>query len=255
MRRSVRTIVIAGIWLFLWQLAAWQLDRELLFVGPVDVCRALMQQAREPEFWLTIAYSSSKICAGFLAAFACGVFVAAAAGKYRMLGEFLEPAIGFLQSVPVASFIILALIWIGSENLSVLVSFLVVFPVIYRNTVQGMISADRALLEMAQIYTMGVGKRFFYIYWPSIFPYLLAGSKTAFALAWKSGVAAEVIGVPQMSIGEKLYLAKIYLSTAELFAWTLVVILASRLFEVLFLRLFSLLDIRRKGGASHGDLS
>ena len=246
MRKSVRTIIIAGIWLLLWQLAAWQFDRALLFVGPVDVCRALMEQAGDAKFWLTIAYSSLKICAGFLAAFAVGVFVGIIAGKCRIFGEFLEPAIGFLQSVPVASFIILALIWIGSENLSVLISFLVVLPVIYRNTVQGMAAADRSLLEMAQVYRMGAGKRFCYIYWPALFPYLLAGSRTAFAMAWKSGIAAEVIGVPDLSIGEKLYMAKIYLSTAELFAWTLVVILASRLFEFLFLRLFSLLDVRRQ---------
>lgn len=246
MRKSVRTIIIAGIWLLLWQLAAWQFDRALLFVGPADVCRALMEQAGDAKFWLTIAYSSLKIFAGFLAAFAAGVFVGITAGKWRIFGEFLEPAIGFLQSVPVASFIILALIWIGSENLSVLISFLVVFPVIYRNTVQGMAAADRSLLEMAQVYRMGAGKRFCYIYWPTLFPYLLAGSRTAFAMAWKSGIAAEVIGVPDLSIGEKLYMAKIYLSTAELFAWTLVVILASRLFEFLFLRLFSLLDVRKQ---------
>lgn len=246
MKKSTRTFLIAGIWILLWQIAAWQFDRGILFVGPADVCRALAVQITEPEFWMTIAYSSAKICGGFLAAFAAGLFVGIAAGKCRIFGEFLEPAVGFFQSVPVASFVILALMWTGSENLSVLISFLVVFPVIYRNTVQGMNGADEKLLEMAQVYGMGAGRRFCYIYWPAVFPYLLAGSRTAFAMAWKSGVAAEVIGVPDLSIGEKLYMAKIYLSTAELFAWTLVVILASRLFEYLFLRLLSLADIRRQ---------
>ena len=101
---------------------------------------------------------------------------------------------------------------------------------------------------MAQIYRIGAGKKFCYIYWPALFPYVSAGAKTAFAMAWKSGVAAEVIGVPASSIGEKLYLAKIYLSTAELFAWTLVLILVSKLLESVFLRIFALLDIRRRRG-------
>ena len=79
-----------------------------------------------------------------------------------------------LQSVPVASFVILALIWIGSKNLAVLISFVIVFPVIYRNTLQGMKAADEQLLEMADVFGMSAwgrlcmytARRCFRIYWP-----------------------------------------------------------------------------------------
>ena len=50
-----------------------------------------------------------------------------------------------------------------------------------------------------------------------------------------SGIAAEVIGIPDASIGEQLYYAKLYLDTGGLFAWTFVIIVASSLFESLFL--------------------
>ena len=68
-------------------------------------------------------------------------------------------------------------------------------------------------------------------------PYLLTGCRLGLGLCWKAGVAAEVIGVPTGSIGEKLYHAKIYLNTPDLFAWTIVIILISFLFEKLFLGL------------------
>lgn len=245
MKKSVRTGIIIAIWLALWQLAAWSIDRSIVFVGPAEVCRALAAQVGQREFWLTIAYSSAKICGGFLAAFTAGILLGIAASRIRLLKEFLEPAVGFGQSVPVASFVILALIWIGSENLSILISFLVVMPVIYRNTLQGMAAADTQMLEMAQVFRFGAIRKFCWIYWPALFPYVFAGCRIAFGMAWKSGVAAEVIGVPELSIGEKLYMAKIYLSTAELFAWTLVIIVVSKLLEVLFLKVFALLDIRR----------
>lgn len=245
MKKGIRTVGIVAVWLLLWQFAARQIGQPIVFVGPVQVCRALAVQVTEAEFWMTVLHSSAKICGGFLIAFTAGVFGGMAAGRFRLLAEFLEPAVGCLQAVPVASFVILALIWIGSENLSVLISFLVVFPVIYRNTLAGVRCADPKLLEMAQVYRMGTLRRFRCIYWPALFPHLFSGSQVALAMAWKSGVAAEVIGVPDLSIGEKLYMAKIYLSTAELFAWTLVIILVSRLFELLFLRLLSLLDVRR----------
>lgn len=248
MKKSVRTLVIAAVWLVIWQAAAWLIDRPVIFVGPDAVGRALAQQLRQPDFWLTVMRSSVNICGGFLMAFAAGLGLGITAGRVRILKEFLEPAFGFFQSVPVASFVILALIWVGSGRLSVLISFLIVLPVIYRNTLQGMDAADAQLLEMARVFELGRWKTFVSIYWPSLFPYLLAGSRSAFGMAWKSGVAAEVIGVPGGSIGEKLYLSKIYLSTAELFAWTLVIIAVSRLFEFLFLKLFGLLDERRGAG-------
>lgn len=219
----------------MWQFAAMLINKKIIFVGPIEVAKALAEQIWNPEFWQTIVSSSARICGGFLAAFLLAAVVGIAASQLRFLQEFLEPAVGLLQSVPVASFVILALIWIGSENLSILISMIVVFPVIYRNTVQGMQAADKEMLEMAQVFRLGWRCRFLYIHRPAMFPYLVSASKIAFGMAWKSGVAAEVIGVPDLSIGEKLYMAKIYLSTAELFAWTLVIIVVSRVLERCFL--------------------
>lgn len=140
-----------------------------------------------------------------------------------------------MKTVPVASFVILALIWTGSKNLSVFISFLVVYPMIHVNTRAGLISADRELLEMAEVFHISFIRRALYIYRTALYPYLKSACRTALGMGFKSGIAAEVIGVPDGSIGEGLYLAKIYLSTAELFAWTVVIILVSSLFEKGFL--------------------
>lgn len=246
MKKSGRMIVIAAVWIVLWQLASALIHNKIIFVGPWEVGCALAEQMRQADFWLTVGSSALRICGGFLAAFAAAVLVGIAASGCSLLGEFLEPAVGLLQSVPVASFVILALIWIGSRNLSVLISFLVVFPIIYRNTLQGMAAADEQMLEMAKVFQMGALRRFLYIYRPVLLPYLMSAGKIACGMAWKSGVAAEVIGVPDLSVGEKLYMAKIYLSTAELFAWTLVVIVVSRIFEWIFLRGLAACDVRRR---------
>lgn len=246
MKKKYRSVLIIAIWILLWQMAAVLIDKKIIFVGPLEVAKALAEQIWQPEFWQTIFSSSARICGGFLAAFLLAVLVGVAASQFGLLQEFLEPAVGLLQSVPVASFVILALIWIGSENLSVLISLIVVFPVIYRNTLQGMQAADEKMLEMAQVFRFGWLRRFLYIYRPAMFPYLVSASKIAFGMAWKSGVAAEVIGVPDMSIGEKLYMAKIYLSTAELFAWTLVIIVVSRVLERGFLWVLGWFDAEKE---------
>ena len=252
--KRVRRILILLIWLLLWQLLATLIHNRILFVGPAEAFAALWKQLPTSEFWRTVWHSSLRICSGYLLAFFLGVLSGIVAYKKWYVEEFLEPAVALLQSVPVASFVILALIWIGSKNLAVLISFVIVFPVIYRNTLQGMKEADVQLLEMADVFGMSAWSRFWYVYRPSLFPYLLAGSRTACGMAWKSGVAAEVIGVPDLSIGEKLYMAKIYLSTAELFAWTFVVIVVSRLLERAFLWVMGQVSVERLKAGREKDV-
>lgn len=241
MKKSFRSFIIILIWIALWQAAAAAIHNTIIFVGPWETLQALAVQIFTRDFWQTILSSLLRISLGFFSAFFLGILLGSAAGHFSLLQEFLEPVTGLLQSVPVASFVILALIWIGSKNLSVLITFLVVFPVIYRNVLEGIRQTDRKLLEMAHVYHLRFWKRILYLYRPALMPYLQAACRIALGMAWKSGVAAEVIGVPAHSIGEKLYMAKIYLSTAELFAWTFVIIIVSRLFEKLFLRLLTLL--------------
>ena len=227
-------------WIFLWQVASSSLHINIILVGPLEVLQSLLSQILTMEFWKTIAFSFGKISLGFLLSFIAGIIAGGAAFRFPLLEDFLEPPMSFLKSVPVASFIILALIWIGSKNLSLFIAFLVVFPMIYLHTMAGFRSADKKLLEMARVFRMPPVKKLFYIYRPTLLPHLISGCPVALGMSFKSGIAAEVIGVPDHSIGEKLYMAKIYLSTADLFAWTLVILVISAAFEALFLWLLSL---------------
>ena len=165
------------------------------------------------------------------------MLLAALSARFRRVEELLAPALLAIKSIPVASFIILALILFSSRNLAVLISFLMVLPVVYANVLEGIRSADRQLLEMGRVFRLPAGRRLRYLYVPQVYPFFEAACGVALGLCWKAGVAAEVIGMPQGSIGERLQQAKIYLDTPDLFAWTLVIVLVSLAFEKLFLRL------------------
>lgn len=231
----IRRLLIALFWLGLWQLTSLAIHNSILLVGPFDMMKALFSQAVTADFWKSIAFSFGKISIGFLGAFVLAILLASLAYRIHFLEELLAPLMTLVTSIPVASFVILALIWIGSGKLSVFCSFLVVFPVIYVNTLAGLRSTDRELLEMASVFGMSGWKRIYYIYRPAVFPYLSSSCKIALGMSWKSGIAAEVIGVPDYSIGERLYMSKIYLDTANLFAWTFIIIIISALFERFFL--------------------
>ena len=228
-------VLAAAFWIAVWHLASMWLGQEILLASPVSVIKKLGELLVTVSFWQAIGFSFVRIVLGFLMALVLGTVLAIAAYRFKALAVLLDPLITMIKSTPVASFIILCLIWIPSRNLSVFISFLMVLPVVYANILQGIRQTDRKLLEMADVFDVGIGKRICYIYISQILPYLLTACTLGLGLCWKAGVAAEVIGVPSGSIGERLYHAKVYLNTPDLFAWTIVIIVISFLFEKCFL--------------------
>lgn len=236
-RKYWKKIFSAVFWLLLWQLAACLVGSRLLLAGPLETLQALGQQIFRGSFWLTVGASLLRIGAGFTAGFLLGLLLAAAAGRFTMLEELLSPVMALLKAIPVASFVVLFLIWWRSGVLATAVSFCIVLPMIYVNTLEGIRRVDRRLLEMADVLGIPAWNRFFYIYRPALRPYLDNGIRISVGMSWKSGVAAEVIGIPALSVGEQLYLSKVYLDTAGVLAWTAVTILASVLCQWLVLAL------------------
>ncbi|NSF16797.1 nitrate ABC transporter permease [Blautia wexlerae] len=190
-------IVAVFFWITIWQFASMYLGQEILLASPVSVVRKLFELSFTGNFWQSVGFSFVHIVTGFLLAMFLGIFLAVLAYWSKTVEILIAPVIAVVKSTPVASFIILCLIWIPSRNLSVFISFLMVLP------------------------------------------YFLSACRLSLGMCWKAGVAAEVIGVPSGSIGEKLYNAKIYLNTPDLFAWTIVIIVISFVFEKCFLGIVS----------------
>lgn len=229
--KNLRRLGILLFWLLLWQGIAWKLGQPIFLVGPWETMQALLRLSASSAFWQAVGASFGRIGAGFGFAFLAGVLCGSAGYAFPWFGELLAPPVALMKTVPVASFVILALIWAGAEHLAVVISFVVVFPIIYLNTVAGLRAADQQLLEMAQVFRVRPLLKIWHIYRPALAPYLLSACQIALGMSWKSGIAAEVIGTPDCSIGEQLYMAKVFFSTDELFAWTVTVIMLSFLFE------------------------
>ena len=234
----------AAFWLLVWEgaslaLAATTGGRMLLLASPVQALGRLLALAGTAAFWQAVAFSSLRILGGFLLACALAAVLAPLAARFQWVRDLLSPLVAVVKAVPVVSFIILALIFFSSENLSLLISALMVFPPVYLNVLEGIGHTDRQLLEMAEVFLIPVGRRIRYIYLPQVIPFFRSGCMVALGLCWKSGIAAEVIGTPSGSIGEHLQQAKIYLDMPDLFAWTLVIVLVSLAFEKTVLALLS----------------
>ena len=225
----------ALVWLLLWQLGAMALNQKILLVSPVQVVARLWQLLPQGEFWSAVGFSFLRITLGFLLACVVGTALGVLASRFRVVRDLCAPLMATVKSIPVASFIILVLVWVPSRNLSVFISFRMVAPIVYQNVLGGISNMDHKLTEMADVFQVPFARRLRYLYLPQVAPFFRSACAVGLGLCWKSGVAAEVIGLPDGSIGERMYEAKVYLDTPDLFAWTLVIVLVSIAFEKLFL--------------------
>ena len=235
-KRWLQSALAVAFWLCVWQAASAAVASSLILASPLAVLKTLAGLVPSAAFWHTVCQSTARILAGFFLGLAAGLALACLSAAFAFVRVLLHPLVLTVKSVPVASFTVLALFWLrDAANLSMLISFLMVVPVVYANTLEALLSVDAALPEMAKVFRLGAVRTARYIYAPAAAPGVRAACRVGLGLCWKSGVAAEVIGITSGSLGEMLYNAKLLLSAADLFAWTLVIILLSFGFEKLFL--------------------
>lgn len=245
-KKLLKNCIIAVFWLGLWAALAFAVDKPLLLPGPWAVLKRLWVLAGTAPFWTAAGKTLLRIALGLGCAIPAGVLLAAATSRFRLLRALLSPLLTIIQSTPVASFILLFLIWLGRDILPSVIVALMVLPVVWRNVAAGAAAADPQLLELAAVYRFPPLRKLRRIYIPSAAPYFFAACRSGLGLAWKAGVAAEVLTVPKNSIGQMLYESKLYLETTDLFAWTVTVILCSLIIEKLLAAAIARLE---KGGA------
>ena len=234
-KRTGPVIVAIVMLLVIWQILALVIGQEIILVAPWGVVTTLVGLVPQAFFWATIGHSLSRILAGFLLAFGIGLLLAWLGSYNRWVAGFCTTLMRVIRSIPVVSIIILLLIWATASGLGLWVSFLMVVPIVYVNAEEGFAARDPQLGEMATVFGLSAARRWWAISLPALLPYLSAATRVGVGLAWKAGVSAEVIGLPRGSIGERLYQAKIFLATADLFAWTVVIVALSYLGERLAL--------------------
>ena len=213
--------------LCLWQIAAWSVGHTVLLASPIDVATRLASLLGKGATYHVLFHSLARILLGFLIGLAVGCVAAVVAARFEIAEILLFPYMITIRSVPVASFIVLALVWLSAAELSTFISFLIVLPAIYNSLLGALKASDRGLHEMAAVFHLSFFARLRYIWIPEVRAALLAASTTAVGLAWKSGVAAELIGLADGTIGGELYSAKLYMDTPSLFAWTVLIVAAS----------------------------
>jgi len=216
-----------------WWVAAALINLPLILPAPGTVFRQTLMLIGSGDFWRHLGATLGRGLTGFGISLTGGLLVGFLAGRLDSFNAFLRPMIILVRGTPSMSIILLALIWFKGETVPLFVIFLVVFPIIVQNVIEGMRNIDRNLLEMAQVYQIPKNRQILNLYLPSILPYLTAGVASGLGITWKVVIAAEVLAYPRWGIGARMDTARVYLQTELVFAWTLVVVLLGLIFDYL----------------------
>lgn len=243
------TLALA-FWLGLWLIVSRVVGIELLVPSPPGVAVTLKEMLMQKEFYETCIRSFLRITGGYILGVAAGSVLGMLISFSSVLNSIFKPFLTAVKTTPVVSFIILALIWIERDGVPVFITFLMVMPIVSAGIMTGTQSADKELLEMTKVYKFSFWKKLKYIYLPSAVPSFASACETAIGLGWKAGVAAEVICMSRGTIGKALKDSQVYMETAELFAWTAVIIVISLILEKLLAKLFDIIFKKavQKGG-------
>lgn len=245
-KKLLRALAVAVFWLAAWYAASRLAGSEYLLPDPVTVLGRVGALTLSAEFWMICFTSLSRILWGVLLAVAVGIPLAVLTTAVPPANALLSPLLTVIKSTPVASFIILALVWLGRETVPTFIALLMVLPVVWGNVSAGIRGTDTSLLALCRAYRVPRMRILRRVYVPSVAPHFTAAVQTGLGLAWKAGVAAEVLTAAKNSIGKEIFEAKQYMETVNLFAWTLVVILMSLIIEKLVMVLLSRLSRRQK---------
>lgn len=210
-------------------------NMDFVLPGPARTFFVLLQNLARKSFWSAVIFSVSRILAGFFLAAAAGILLSLLSIKVKLVKVLFDPFCSVVRAVPVASFIILVLVMFSSKNVSVVISFLMGFPVVYSTLQKGIDATPEQLLECADVFGIGFLKRLRLIYHPHLLPYAASGLSVACGLSFKSGIAAEVIGYPMGSVGAAMYQAKIGFDMPGLLSYTAVIVAVSVVCERLIL--------------------
>ena len=218
---------VAAFWLAAWMLVAALVAQPLILPGPGAVVMALLRLVRDAGTWAILAGSGARILGGLALAAVCGGVLAGVSSRSRAFARLVAPALSFVKATPVACVVVLLLIWLGSARVSIAAVFLMALPGVYFSLAEGLAQVNRPLEQMLRMHGVRGWRLFCALTWREVLPFVLSCAKAVIGMSWKAGVAAELIGMAAGTVGERIYQAKLLIETADLLAWTVLVVAAS----------------------------
>ena len=226
-------ISVIAFWLGIWEIIAILYDNNNIIPTVESTFLALFESIWDADFIKTVLFSLLRVLLGFLLGTLLSASLAVAASKIDFIKTIVAPIMTVAKSTPVVAIIMILWLVVGGRNVPVVIAMLMVMPIIWQNLIDGYGAIDKNLSEICSVYNFSFMKRFRLLILPTLLRFLLPGLVTASGLAFKSGIAAEIISLTKSSIGKEIADAKTLYERPRMFAWVIIVILLSLVLELI----------------------
>lgn len=237
MKRIVLTCLSILLIPVAWQLLSWQMAQPQLIPSFPDLIRALFRLVYSPGFLVSIGTTCLRACVGLLLSLAAASITAFLLNRSEGIRLLFMPWLSLLRSVPVISFILLALIFLNPEMIPLLIAFLTMYPLLTENLLKGLMNRRDSWKILARQFHLNAWNCLFQINYPQLKPYLFSGLASAVGFGWRAIIMGEVLSQCVDGIGKRMKEAQVFIDVPELIAWTLVAIVLSWLTDKLISRL------------------
>ena len=225
------SVIFLALLLICWEIAASVIDLSFVVPHPIPTFGVFFKLLTTASFWSIVAMTLIRIFLGLFLGIICGSLIAILSVRFRILQGGIQSLMGIVKATPVASFILVLWVIIGRDTVPAAIALLMVTPIVYHNLFSGYNDLEKEKRELLSVFGVPFFTRVRIFILPQLMKYMFPAVITATGLAWKAGIAAEIIAYTQNSIGREISNAKNYLEGELLFAWTIAVILLSLLFE------------------------
>lgn len=241
----VYPLIAIAIVFFAWLIIAIVVDSEMIIPNPWEVIKNLFSIIFSNTFFVSVSKTLNRTIISFVIGLVIAMILSVTASLSPPLSKMYAPLIIIARATPTMSIILIAMVWLKSDFSPILTGFLISFPLLYSGIYSAINGIDSKLLEMAKIYKVNSWQIVKNIYYPMTAPYVFDSMASTLSLTLKVIIAGEVIAYTKDSIGINMFLSKIQIETAQLFAWTIIAIVLGYLLELL-IKLLKLLFTRRK---------
>ena len=217
-QKILRSGVISWIIILaLWGLGSLGYD-EYFLPSPLETLNSLVQLIQNGTLWADIAASFSRVIKGWLLAIVFAVPLGLLVGNFRPVRWLVEPILSFFRVVPAIALTTLFLMWfgVGEESKVALIFYAAFFPV-FVNTIAGVATTDRSLVEAASCMGAKKARTFFTVVVPSAVSNIYTGVRLGLSSAFICVIAAEML-VGSDGLGYLINSSKLYYKTSWAFA-------------------------------------
>lgn len=228
---------LAGVVLLL---AVWSWlsigEPEILLPSPIQTWRAVLGLVSDGTLTSELARTLFRSATGMLLAMAIGIVWGALNGMSSWAAAISQPSLSALMAVPPVVIVALGLIWFGpGDAVTRLVIVLVALPLIVITVQESVQNVDKDLMEMTAVFELSRMDVFRHVIAPGIASPVLAATSVTVGQAIRVSVMAELLAATN-GVGAEVSRARTNLATADLFAWTLALIVFAIALETLVLR-------------------